>query len=169
MRHLGAGGAVYPWPRKTWLLTSGIEKEAQIFWEMFLWVFHPWNGSEFHPPARHIQLVDSPIKPCFNILYKGLQKVVKPAPGIWVGQRPPEGCVFSCLWESSGSGSTSSSQKVTLLSCQGLLGDLSHLSREWLCGWILLQLQGQGHCTSLIPQLSLSMSLLSTYAASSTL
>ena len=55
VRHYGAECVVYPWPRKTLLLTVGIKKEAQIFWAGFLGSSTPWNGSEFHPPARHIQ------------------------------------------------------------------------------------------------------------------
>ena len=70
---------------------------------------------------------------------------------------------------SSGSGSTSGSQKVTLLSDWDLLGDLGLLSREWLYRWLLLQLWEWVHCTSLIPQLNLSILLSSTWAASSTL
>ena len=71
------------------------QKGSLDFLSKFLCVFHPWNGSEFRPPARHVQLVGPLIQPGFNILYRGLQKVVAPAPCIWVGQRPPWGmCIF---------------------------------------------------------------------------
>ena len=105
----------------------------------------------------------------------------------------PGGCAVSCLWVdggtlsplcrniledcpraplyglSPGSGSTSGSQKVTPHSCWGLLRDLSCLSKDWLHGWIPLQLQGWACWTSLNPSLSLSILLSSTWAASSAL
>ena len=105
----------------------------------------------------------------------------------------PRGCAVSCLWADGGtpplfseklleecpraplygpssrSGSTSSSQKVTLLPCWGLLRDLSHLSKDQLCSQLLLWLWGQTHWTSLNPWCSLSILPSSTWAASSAL
>ena len=94
---------------------------------------------------------------------------------------------------SLGSSLTSGSQKVTLLPCHELLGDLGCLSKEqlcrqlllWLLLWLLLQLLlqlllwlllrlllwlwEQVYGASLIPRPNLSVSFLSTLAASSTL
>ena len=41
LRHLGAGSTVYPYPRMALILTSGIEKEAQILWASFHESFTP--------------------------------------------------------------------------------------------------------------------------------
>ena len=41
------------------------------------------------------------------------------------------------------------SQKVTLFFCLFLLRDLDYLDEDWLCWWLLLQLQEQDHWTSL--------------------
>ena len=95
MRHLGAGGCSIPLAWEDLASNLWNQKGSLDFLSKFLWVFHPWNGSEFHPPARHIQLMGPAIKPGFNILYRGLQKVVTPAPSIWVGHRSPWGtCIF---------------------------------------------------------------------------
>ena len=57
----------------------------------FLWVLHPWDGSEFHPPIWHIYLAGLPIQPGFNILERRLQWVISPTFGILAGHGPPEG------------------------------------------------------------------------------
>ena len=117
------------------------------------------------------------------------------SPYHWHPGRPwaSGGCTVPCLWAdrsapllssgyileehpraplyglSSESGCTSGSWKVTLLSCQCLLRDLRYLSKDQLHGWLLLQLWRWGYWASIIPQLSLLISLSSTWAASSTL
>ena len=149
VRHLGAGGVVYPRPGKTLLLTSGIEKEAQIFWV------------SFHGPSTPGMAVSS-------IHQHGVSSW-QACQSSQVSMSLMEGSGRYLSLLSSGSGLTSGSQKVTLFSCWVLLEDLNCLSKDWLHWWLLLWLQGQDHWASLNPWLNLSISFYSTWAASSTL
>ena len=114
----------------------------------FPWVLHPWDGCKFCPPTWHIQLVGLPIQPGFNIYDGGLWGVIFPT--------------FFRVWFN-----------LWFLECHPspllTTRDFGHLSKEQLCRQLLLQLQEWVCGASLIPQLNLSMSLLSTLAASSTL
>ena len=87
---------------------------------------------------------------------------------LWVSRGPlslPSRYISKeCPWGSLkglslGSHSISGSQKVTLLSNQCLLGDLRCLSKDWLCGWLLLWLWRWEFCASPTYWLSLSLSL----------
>ena len=80
------------------------------------------------------------MQPGFNILYRGPQKLVAPAPSIWVGQRPPLGmCIFLPLEVLRVQLYLQFLKAYPPLLLRPTRG-LSHLSRDQLCWQLLLQL-----------------------------
>ena len=127
-----------------------------------LWVLHLRNGSKFCPPVWHIHLVGLPIQPCFNVLNRRFRQVILSTSSIQVAMGISRRCTVSHPWASGGApllpstciskecpqgslegtslapGFISDSQNVTLLSNQCLLGYFRCLSKDQLCGLLLL-------------------------------
>ena len=168
-------------------LTSNCQdwKRGTDFPGQSLWVLHIGDGGEFHPPVWCVQLAGLLIQPYFSVPDRRLRWVIPPASNVWIGYGHlwgtycflPSGkwgntiSIFQVYSKrmspgtlqglSLGSGSTSGSQKVTFLSVLCLLGDIRCLSKDWLCGWLLLWMQdwGIGHslCTDIAPQCHIPM------------